>query len=287
MATLKLFVKTILYKPLYNALIFLVWLIPGHNVAWAIIILTAIIRLILLPSSLKAARAQIKLRDLQPELAKIQAEYKDDKTKQSQAVMAFYKKHKVSPWGSCLPLLIQFPILIVLYYVFINGLGMQRFDLLYSFMPRPEFINTVWLGIDLAKPDRWILPILTGILQYFQGRQMMPPSAKATGGKPADDKSGQMQSMLSKQMMYLMPVFTVIIAMRLPAALPLYWIITTLFAIGQQWYAARQIQNSKVPSGMQIQNVEEKEEKYRKPEKHEEVSKQVRHGVEVTVRRKK
>ncbi len=274
MTTIKLILKTILYRPLYNALIFLVWLIPGHNVAWAIIILTIIIRLILLPSSLKAARAQIKLRDLQPELTKIQAEYKDDKTKQSQAVMAFYKKHKVSPWGSCLPLLIQFPILIVLYYVFINGLGTQRFDLLYSFMPRPEFINTIWLGIDLAKPDRWVLPIITGILQFIQGRQMQP--------KPQPGKSQDMQTAMSRQMLYLMPIFTVIIAMRLPAALPLYWGITTLFGIGQQWWAGRSMKHE-VPSTTD----EEKKEEYRSPEKHETVDKQVKHGVEVTVRRKK
>lgn len=97
--------------------------------------------------------------------------------------------------------------------------------------------------------------------------------------------------MLSKQMMYLMPVFTVIIAMRLPAALPLYWMITTLFAIGQQWYASRQVQSSKVPAtaGMQIQNIEDKKEEteYKPKEKIEEINKKIKHGVEVTVRRKK
>lgn len=281
MSTIKLILKTILYRPLYNALIFLVWLIPGHNVAWAIIILTIVIRLILLPSSLKAARAQIKLRDLQPELAKIQAEHKDDKTKQSQAVMEFYKKHKVSPWGSCLPLLIQFPILIILYYVFINGLGTQRFDLLYSFVPRPEFIKTIWLGIDLAKPDRWVLPIITGALQFIQGWQMQPKRRKTEDGSQKD-KGQEMSQMMTRQMLYLMPVFTIIIAMRLPAALPLYWGITTLFGIGQQWWAGRSLKHE--AGSMKI---EEKSEEYQTPEKHETVDKRVKHGVEVTVRRKK
>jgi YidC/Oxa1 family membrane protein insertase len=262
---------------LFNALIFLVWLIPGHNVAWAIIILTIIIRLILLPSSLKAARAQIKLRDLQPELAKIQAENKDDRTKQSQAMMEFYKKHKVSPWGSCLPLLIQFPILIILYYVFINGLGTQRFDLLYSFVPRPEAVNTIWLGIDLAKPDRWVLPIITGALQFFQGWQMTPKKKK---GEKAD-----MASAMSRQMLYLMPVFTIIIAMRLPAALPLYWAITTLFGIGQQWWAGRSLKTAK--SEILNPKSETNEEKEEMMKNKEEIDKTTKHGVEVTVRRKK
>ena len=113
LATIKLILKDILYQPLFNALIFLVWLVPDHNIAWAIIILTVIVRLALLPSSLKAARAQIRMRDLQPELQKLQAKYKDDKQKQSQALMEFYKENKVNPLGSCLPLLAQFPILIV------------------------------------------------------------------------------------------------------------------------------------------------------------------------------
>ncbi len=276
MATIKLVLKTILYRPLFNALIFLVWLIPGHNVGWAIIILTIIIRLILLPSSLKAARSQLKLRDLQPELQKIQAEYKGDKTKQSQAMMEFYKKNKVSPWGSCLPLLIQFPILIVLYYVFINGLNTQHFDLLYSFVPRPEFISTSFFGIDLAQPERWILPIITGALQFIQGWQIQP---KKTPGQGKD-----MQQAMSRQMLYLMPVFTVIIAMRLPAALPLYWGITTLFGIGQQWYANKQINASR--DGEKEDEKETKKE-YQAPEKHETLDKRVKHGVEVTVRRKK
>ena len=235
MTTIKLIIKAVLYKPLFNALIFLVFLMPGHNVGLAIILLTVIIRLILLPSSMSATRQQKRMRDLQPEIQELQAKYKGDKQRQSQELMAFYKREKINPLGSCLPLLIQLPILLILYYVFINGLNTARFDLLYSFTPRPDFMHTWFLGIDLAKPDRFILPVIAGILQYFQSRQLMPVTPPKKEGQSPD-----MQSMVSKQMMYLMPVFTVLIAGRLPAALPLYWIVTTLFAIGQQWYVFRQ-----------------------------------------------
>lgn len=268
MSYIKLVLKTILYRPLFNALIFLVWLIPGHNVAWAIIILTIIIRLLLLPSSLNATRQQKRMRDLQPEIQKLQAQYKDDKQAQSQALIKFYRENKISPLGSCLPLLIQLPILIVLYYVFLNGLGFERFDLLYSFTPRPDSINTVFLGIDLARPDRFILPIIAGILQYIQGRQTMPLTQPAKGQ--------EMQSMISKQMLYLLPVFTVFIAGRLPAALPLYWIITTAFAIGQQWWVFKdkskvKNQNAKLGDEKTIDKTEDKT---------------IKRGVEITVRRK-
>lgn len=278
MAILKLIVKTILYQPLFNALIFLVWLIPGHNVAWAIIILTIIVRIILLPSSLKAARAQIRMRDLQPKLKEVQEKYKHDKQKQSQALMEFYKENKVNPLGSCLPLLIQFPILIVLYYVFIHGLNTDNYYLLYHWVPRSDVLNTVWLGLDMAKPDRWILPLIAGGLQFIQSRQMMPP-------KPKDGSKADPAAAISSQMMYLMPIFTIFIAGKLPAALPLYWIITTLFAIGQQWWAMRDSANVKD----QKSNIKMLEENTigKIANTTKEISKSVKRGVEVTVRRKK
>jgi YidC/Oxa1 family membrane protein insertase len=280
LATIKLILKDILYQPLFNALIFLVWLVPDHNIAWAIIILTVIVRLALLPSSLKAARAQIRMRDLQPELQKLQAKYKDDKQKQSQALMEFYKENKVNPLGSCLPLLAQFPILIVLYYVFIHGLNTSNYGLLYHFTPRTDTINTIWLGLDMAKPDRYILPVIAGILQFIQGRQLMPP-------KPKDGSRSDPGAMVSSQMMYLMPIFTIFIAGRLPAALPLYWIITTLFGIGQQWWAMKDSPKFK-QHAPQISKLKSEPSFIEKiEEKTEDVSKSIKHGVEVTVRRKK
>jgi len=270
MSSIKYVLKLILYKPLYNILIFLVWLTPGHNIAWAIIVLTIIVRLILLPSSLKAVRQQKRMRDLQPEIQKLQAQYKDDKQKQAQVLMEFYKKNQINPLGSCLPLLIQLPILIILYYVFRAGLGEQRLDLLYNFTPHLDYIKTVFLGIDLAQPDKWILPIIAGVLQYIQGRQIMPPTPKSA------EKGQEMQNMLSKQMLYLMPIFTVFIAGRLPAALPLYWIITNLFSIVQQWWVFRDSGSAK----LKTQSVKEKDIR----EDTKKINK--KHGVEITVRKK-
>ena len=270
MTYIKLIVKTILYQPLFNLLIFLVWLIPGHNVAWAIIILTIIIRLILLPSSLNATRQQKRMRDLQPEIQKLQAKYKGDKQKQSQELMKFYRANKVNPLGACLPLLIQLPILLVLYYVFLNGLNTSRFDLLYSFMPRPETINTIFLGIDMAKADRFILPVIAGVLQFIQGWQITPK---------ASPNQGQMQAMVSKQMLYLMPIFTIFIAGKLPAALPLYWIITTAFAVVQQWWVFSREKSFEPVKAIKEEAIESKETKKEETFKNR--------GVEITVRRKK
>jgi len=113
MTAIKSFFKTILYKPLFNLLVLLIWLIPGHNVGVAIIILTVLIRLALLPSTASSIKAQKKLKELQPEIDKIREKYKSDQQAQAKATMDFYKDNKINPFSSCLPLLIQLPILMM------------------------------------------------------------------------------------------------------------------------------------------------------------------------------
>lgn len=232
MNAIKEFFKTILYKPLFNILIFLIWLIPGNNVGWAIIALTALVRLALYPSQKKSIESQKKMQEIQPEMEKVKKKYAKDQQAQAQAMMNLYKTYKVNPFSSCLPLLIQLPILIVLYRVFTAGLTTDRFnELLYSFTPRPETINTLFFGLDLTKPSIY-LAILAGILQLIQSRQIMTKNPKSK-----DKSKGGMSSILgdfSTQMIYIFPIFTVIIAMKLPSALALYWVVTTLFLVIQQ-----------------------------------------------------
>lgn len=231
MASIKSFFKTILYKPLFNILVFLVWAIPGHDVGTAIIILTVLIRVLLMPATANSIKAQKKLKDLQPEIDKIKEKHKDNQQAQAKATMDFYQANKINPFSSCLPLLIQLPILMVLYYVFQSGLSTDRFaDLLYGFTPRPQFVDTFFWGMDISKSNIY-LAIITGLLQFWQTKQMTPsePAKK-------DDKQNAFQSALGKQMLYVMPIFTIFIAMKLPAALPLYWSVTTLFMIVQQHY---------------------------------------------------
>jgi YidC/Oxa1 family membrane protein insertase len=206
---------------------------PNHNLGLAIIVLTIIMRLAFLPSSLKQGVSQEKLRLLQPKIKAIQDKYKNDRTAQSKAVMDIYKQAGTSPFGACLPLIVQIVILIMLYRVFQIGLSTARFDLLYSWVPRPSNINISFFGINLSKPDLWILPIITGILQFVQSKLTMPPKAK----KGAADDNPMMAA--TSQMLYIFPVLTVIIARKLPAALPVYWLTTSLFMIIQQIYINR------------------------------------------------
>ncbi|KPJ54799.1 hypothetical protein AMJ47_03405 [Parcubacteria bacterium DG_72] len=215
-----------MYRPLFNALVLLYEYIPGADFGIAIIILTILIKLLFYPLGTKSIKSQKSLADLQPKIKELQEKYKDDKEKQAKEMMELYKKEKISPFSGCLPILIQLPVLIAMYRVFWGGLDPSRFSLLYSFVPAPGEISSMFLGlVDLAKPNI-IMALLVGIFQFLQIKFITPKTKKK-----ANDFSGRMQ----KQMMYFMPVFIVVILWRLPSALALYILTTVLFTIVQQY----------------------------------------------------
>lgn len=220
--------NTVLYQPLFNALILIYLYLPGHDFGIAVIILTLLIKLILYPLGAQAIRSQKNLAHLQPKMKEIQEKFKDNKEQQSKAMMELYKKEKINPFSGCLPLIIQLPILIGLYRVFWNGFGETQLGFLYGFMSNPGQINTTFLGlVDLTKASI-VLVVLTGIAQFFQSKMMVIKQKKLSG--PTD-----MSQMMQKQMVYLFPLFTIFFLWRLPAAIALYWLTTTLFTIAQQY----------------------------------------------------
>jgi YidC/Oxa1 family membrane protein insertase len=223
----------LLYQPLLNALVFFAWLIPGHSMGWAIIALTIVIRLILLPSTIKTLEQQQKLRAIQPKLDELKKSHGHDRTAHSKATMELYAAEKVSPFGSCLPTLIQVITLPVLYQVFIKGLNTDQYQWLYSFTPRMAAVNVQWFGLDLSKPELWILPITAGVLQYIQMRQMA--AVTPSTGDPND-----VSQLMQKQMTFIFPIMMVVIGRQVPAALSLYYAVFALFSVIQQAYYFRQ-----------------------------------------------
>ncbi len=222
----------ILYQPLFNALILFYKYIPGHDFGIAVIVLTILIKFLFYPLGIKTIKSQKALSELQPKIKAIQEKYKNDKEKQVKETMDLYKKEKTNPFSGCFPLLIQFPVLIALFWVFKTfegGLSPEELKSLYSFVSCSE-INTNFLGmIDLVKPSM-LLAVLAGIGQFFQVKMT---SMKTVLNK---DKSSQFSNMMQKQMQYLLPGFTIFILFNLPAAIGLYWLVTTLFTILQQYF---------------------------------------------------
>jgi YidC/Oxa1 family membrane protein insertase len=222
----------ILYQPLFNALIFLYAFLPGHDFGIAIIVLTLGIRLAMYPLMAQSIKSQKTLNELQPRIQEIQKQHKDDKQQQAKAMMELYQKEKFNPFGGCLPLLVQLPILLALYQVFWKGFQPEQFKFLYSFIANPGSINPMFLGLlDLSHPSI-VLAFLAGIAQFFQSKMIMPQTKNQS---QKSDQMAQFSGMMQKQMIYLMPVFTVFILWRMPAAIGIYWLTTTLFSIVQQY----------------------------------------------------
>ena len=229
--------NVILYQPLFNALVFLYEYLPGHDFGVAVITLTVTIRLLFYPLMVRSIKSQKSLSELQPKIQEIQSKYKDDKEKQARATMELYQKEKINPFGGCLPLLIQLPILFAIYRVFWQGFQPGAMDMLYSFVPHPGVIDPTFLGIINLGEASLVLAVLAGLTQFFQTKMITPKTPKP---KPGEEKMiAQFSGMMQKQMLYFFPIFTVFILWKLPAAIGLYWIITALFSILQQYLISK------------------------------------------------
>lgn len=218
----------VIYRPLLNLLIFFYNVIPGHDIGIVIILLTLVIRLLLAPTMHKTLKSQKAMNALQPKLNEIREKYKDQKEVQAKAIMDLYKEHKVNPLSSCLPLLVQLPILIGLYQVFAKALK-GNLEGLYYYVMNPGSVDPRFLHlIDLSQPNI-VFAVIAGLAQFWQSRLMMPKTANQDATAKA----------MSIQTTYVLPAISIFIALKLPAGLPLYWIVTTLFAVAQQYYVMR------------------------------------------------
>ncbi len=223
----------ILYQPIFNVFVWLYNVLPGHDMGVVILAVTIILRLILYPLTSSSIKAQKSLQDLQPKLEEIKKQYADDKQKQAQATMELYKNNKVNPLASCLPMLVQLPILIALFLVMRDGLASADLTKnLYPFVHNPGTLNPISLGfLDLSKPNA-VLAILAGLAQFFQAKTLSRKSPPKEAGAGSKDEG--MMAMMNKQMLYFMPLMTVLIGFRFAAGLTLYWFLSTALMVVQQ-----------------------------------------------------
>ncbi|MDD3861567.1 MAG: YidC/Oxa1 family membrane protein insertase [Candidatus Gracilibacteria bacterium] len=228
----------IFYRPIYNGLIFLTKILPGHSLGFAIILLTIIIRTILIAPAHKAMKEQRKMQELQPRLAKIKEDFKGDQQKIAAETMALWKEAKVSPFGSCLPILLQFPFLIAVFWVIRSGLNPDQAHLLYTAYENFNIkdIDVNFLGIlDLTKMNLYVLPLIVGGLQFAQMKLALAKKGKkvATHNKEEKKEKNEME-MASSMMVYFMPVMIAVFTASVPAGVGLYWGTSTIYGIVQQ-----------------------------------------------------
>jgi len=229
---IKLF-EIILYKPLLNLLVFFYNVMPGHDLGVSIVFLTIGIKLLLLPFSIKAVKGQKQLKELQPKLDEIKKKYGDDKAKQTKAIMNLYKENKVNPFSSCLPLLIQIPVLIAVFQVFRTGLIDTDLPV-YSFIHNPGAFNTLGFGFLALSAPNIFLAIITGITQFIQASMLSGVSPLKSVAKKEGVKDESMMTAMNKQMKFMMPLLTVIVGSTLPSGLMIYWLVGIIFNILEQ-----------------------------------------------------
>jgi len=233
--------NTILYQPLFNLLVFFYNLVPGNDIGLAIILLTILVKLILSPFFLQSIKAQRAMQKIQPQMDELKEKYKDNKDKLGPALMELYKKEKVNPFSSCLPLLIQLPFLIAVYQVFVSGLDGSHLEMVYSFINNPGSIDPISFGLlDLSQAS-WVMAVLAGAAQFWQSKMMLKKNPATKKGQVAS-----MASAMGKQMTYFMPVITVFIGASLPAGLTLYWFLITLLGAVQQWWVFKKLDQIEV-----------------------------------------
>lgn len=187
-----------------------------NNYGLSIILFTIVTKLLTLPLTIKQNKSMKEMQEIQPKLKKLQEKYKNDTEQLNIKTMELYKEHNISPFSGCLPLLIQFPIIIGLFAA-VREPGVYVFESQAAY----EAINTSFLWMsNLSAPDPWILPILAGITTYLSSVTMTAKGAKV--------------DQTQKIMTYFMPVMIFWWGKSFPAGLTLYWFVSNVFQIIQQ-----------------------------------------------------
>jgi YidC/Oxa1 family membrane protein insertase len=241
--------NSIFYQPIYNILMFIINHVTFGDVGFAIIIVTIIVKLILSPLTKKSIKSQILMKRMEPEIKLIKKNY-PNKEEQAKKTFELYKKYGTNPFSGCLVVLLQLPVIFALYYVFLKGLSLDTINtsLIYPFVGVPSTMHTNFLGFIEMGGKSIILAVLAGATQFIQGYLSSPITSKvevvkdATLSEPKtfqDELSGSMQTNIK----YILPIFIGFISWQISAAVALYFVISNIFTIVQEWYIRRTLDN--------------------------------------------
>lgn len=237
------FFHDVLYVPLYNLLIFLVGVLPGGDVGVAIILVTLAVKIVVLPFSIGALKTQKAMKAIEPKLKELKEKYKDDKEKQAREMFALYKEHKIKPFSSLLTLVIQIPILITLYLVFLHEkLPVVDTALLYSFVSVPDPISTLFLGFFAVSGSSLVLALIAAATQFVQAYYAIPVPPKKEGVTPASMQE-EFGRAMALQARFALPLVIGVVAYA-SGAVALYFVTSNLVAVAQEFLITRKIKKS-------------------------------------------
>lgn len=228
---------TFFFDPIYNGLVLFIDTIPGGDVGLAIIAITAVVKFILLPLSISAAKTQKAIREIEPELKELKEKHKDDREALARATMALYQEAGIKPFSSIFLVMLQIPIVFALYLAVLKGGGVAlpaiNTSLLYSFIPTPEAVNMIFLGLVDIAAKSWPLAVLAGLTQYVYAHLSLPKLEPRKEGE-TDFKADFARSM-NMNMRYVLPAVIGFVAYTLSASVALYFTVSNLAAIAQEF----------------------------------------------------
>jgi len=235
---------TFITTPFLNFLVFVASVLPGHDLGIAIILLTLAVKIILFIPTQHSLEGQKKMQLLQPQIEALRKKHADDAVKMNQEIMKLWKENKINPFQSCLPLLLQFPVLIGLYHVIRDAqdLALSQHLLYGPFQNITWTFDTMFLGLDLTLTYALLFSPLLVVLQFIQMKLTFYIADKKKAKKidEAMHQPDNPQDMQQKIMLYALPLMIGFFAWQVPAAVSLYWGVSTLFAIGQQLIVNRE-----------------------------------------------
>ncbi len=232
---------TFFFDPIYNGLVFFIDVIPGGDVGLAIIFITILVKVILLPLSIKAAKTQVVMREIEPKLKELKEKI-TDRQEQAKAMMLLYKESGINPFASIILVFLQIPILIALYLALSKGGGVPlpaiNTDILYTFIPNPESASMLFLGIQDITLRSLPLALLASVFQFIHGSLTIPKATPRDPNVPLTLKEDFTRNM-HLQMRYVMPIIIFFAGYTISAALALYFAISALMAIGTEFIVRR------------------------------------------------
>jgi YidC/Oxa1 family membrane protein insertase len=222
--------NVLLYAPIYNLLIFLVDKLPGGDLGLAVIIVTVIVKLAIMPLNISALRTSRAMQAIQPEFKRVQEQYKDDKEAQAKETFALYKKYDLHPFASMLATFIQLPIIIALYIVFRHESAGIDPTILYPFVHVPPVISTLFLGFFTLTAHNIILSVIAAAAQFVQAYYAMPIPAMKEGASASE----QFNRSMAINMRFMLPILIGVVAYASSGAIALYFITTSIITVGQE-----------------------------------------------------
>lgn len=236
------FIFNLFYYPLYNIIIFLSAIIPGNDFGIAVVLLTILVKVAILPLSHKTTVAQRKMKEIEPHIKKIKEQFKDNQEEQAVRTMNLYKEHGINPFSSILLLIIQLPMFIALYYLFSGEIDLAS-PIIVSFNLIPASINTLFLGLIELSASNIYLAVLVGLTQYIQTKLSVPELPKSQEKNPSF--SEDFAKSMNWQVKYFLPIFIIYVASKLNAAVSIFWITSNLFSIGHELIVKRKAEAEK------------------------------------------